>query len=1111
MRLAELQQAIRAADPAAILVPRRVLHRLIQGVCKLPMLTWHVPHAKCFVVDRHVLFRHVDQEELELDPEQYLPATVVLLAQPSPEHLAASNREAILQEYWRLLFHANLHVALEEHCGEGRLTPDDVQKRIDDIGRTEFAEARRVLEEEGWLLPSATDESAYIEFLSVFFETSYFAANLLPTYFPAIRDLGRVQKLLGEDVDADALFARTRLADAPDPVVRIDPRSDESNDYYWKLIRHAERARKSANTVRAAIIRTKAARVAPASLTLGTRLEAETDLRKLTERLGAALQLSDQEVAEWMQVMPALLEKADQGNQPVEAALLFDLQKVCVDHERTIYALDLVEWALSAGKRPIMRPLPSQRLVRIIKHLRSATQRLTQARLTDADREHLGHLLQSGQIRSQERLRERLRPVLTEAINDVGLQPGNPPERTAFLKIVEELLDRIIEFGFLTFGDLRDAISRNQLKLSDPADAQEFVRGDPLLRLDRRFAALLDGVYRSSDFYLRWMERFTALSFGTDTGRKLTRYAVVPFGGAAMVMLAWETLLSHFSRYSLLSVTIWSGIALLGTFFLGLFNFPRFRTECRRIAVRTGRAIRTVLVEWPARLAEYPPLRNMVVSWPFQLFYWYLLKPVAAAAIVWWLFDDLHTPLGALFAFIAANLVLNSRPGKAVTEAVTQSLVRFFELLRAGLVQGLYRQIVQLFKQIVDTVQYVLFTVDEWLRYRSGDNRVTMVVQTILGVLWYPIAFITRFYMLVLIEPGFNPIKAPVSILFAKIVYPLYTVVPFVGLLTDQLEPLLGRYIAFALVFTTAWLLPDALTFLLWEMKGNWRLYRANRQPELRPVGVGPHGETVRRLLQPGFHSGTVPRLYSRLRQAERDAAITGNWRAARVYRRSLQEVEQSLRRLVNRELVPLLEPYVDGPRLTVGHIELASNRLRVELINADHADRPARLEWYEQDGWLIAQLNERGWFDQIAEMPREAVTTALVGLYKLAGIDIVREQVHANVPRPISCFDLTAHDLVLWLDRRHGTAVLYDLKDLYGRLRPRTPDNERATDWPVLEAKRLIFSQMAITWDQWVESWQDQTPGDVVRLFRRLDVDVLPKSPFVESKAIPDSEARVS
>ena len=89
------------------------------------------------------------------------------------------------------------------------------------------------------------------------------------------------------------------------------------------------------------------------------------------------------------------------------------------------------------------------------------------------------------------------------------------PERVARKKLVEELLDQIGERGFLAMGDLRDAISRNNLKLPDLSDLRDFLRGDQLLRADRRLATVLDGVYRRGEFYLRWMQRMSSLGFGT--------------------------------------------------------------------------------------------------------------------------------------------------------------------------------------------------------------------------------------------------------------------------------------------------------------------------------------------------------------------------------------------------------------------------------------------------------------------------------------------------------------------------------------------------------------------------------------------------------------------
>src|SRR4051812_11002363 len=113
MRLAELQEILQAADPAAVLVSPRVLEHVLQEVCKLPTVLWVVPHADSAVGDRQILFRHVDQDELALDSDQLLPPQVILLARPPAEDISAREPEPLLLEYWQRLFHAKVHQALE--------------------------------------------------------------------------------------------------------------------------------------------------------------------------------------------------------------------------------------------------------------------------------------------------------------------------------------------------------------------------------------------------------------------------------------------------------------------------------------------------------------------------------------------------------------------------------------------------------------------------------------------------------------------------------------------------------------------------------------------------------------------------------------------------------------------------------------------------------------------------------------------------------------------------------------------------------------------------------------------------------------------------------------
>ena len=67
---------------------------------------------------------------------------------------------------------------------------------------------------------------------------------------------------------------------------------------------------------------------------------------------------------------------------------------------------------------------------------------------------------------------------------------------------------------------------------------------DALLQLDRRLSILLDGVYRRGEFYLRWLERITALGFGTWVGRLVTLFVTLPFGASFLLTEIVDIVLS---------------------------------------------------------------------------------------------------------------------------------------------------------------------------------------------------------------------------------------------------------------------------------------------------------------------------------------------------------------------------------------------------------------------------------------------------------------------------------------------------------------------------------------------------------------------------------------
>jgi len=332
-----------------------------------------------------------------------------------------------------------------------------------------------------------------------------------------------------------------------------------------------------------------------------------------------------------------------------------------------------------------------------------------------------------------------------------------------------------------------------------------------------------------------------------------------------------------------------------------------------------------------------------------------------------------------------------------------------------------------------------------------------------------------------------------VSSLAAKIIYPFGVVLT--TFMIQLLRPVMGGFLASVFSVTTVWLLPDAFGFLFWEMKENWTLYRANRRATLQPVLVGPHGETLRRLIYPGFHSGTVPKLYARLRQAEREAGNTGSWRAARLCRNSLEQVERSVRRFVGRELITLLKQSSSWQRqrVKVGQVSLATNRIRVELVHEAYPANSAWLEFEEDAGWLVAGIRQPGWLDQLTPGQQHAVITGLAGLYKLAGVQLVREQIQANLPPKVCCYDITARGLTVWLDHRQGQAIFYNLNGPDGELKPRTREGAPTTAGPVLEASRLIFERVPLSWQRWVENWQQEQEGHTALELFTPEVKLLP------------------
>lgn len=1128
---AELEAAVRAADPAAFLLLPRVLRRVIKQDRRLTGFGFHVPHRKSYVIDREPLLEIVDEVELGVESKRDLPPRVILLSWPLSHEFSETPADIFLHRCWRLLFHARIHLALEERAALGEFSPESVRRRIHELGMVQFDEIRLVLEQEYLLLPPATEASTFIEFAATYLELRYFAPSSIRRYFPGLEDLAAVDAFLAHDVDAPALFAATRPDGAPDPVdfCELDqwavnhatgewdeaasqpPTEIPSEVKYRILMRKAKHAMELGNVARSAICHAKAELCTPPKFAESVWGALREDIASLATRLQAVFDIDPAAPQPWRESLLALARQTPRGIWTVEARLLHDLQRACVDCERDIYTVDLVEWAISFGRRPIKRLLPNQRETLLLKHLRSALKRLTASRISDDLRRRLAVVILTAIERIEERLRIVLRPQLDAALDRVGFRPHNLPERVARKKLTEELLDRAADRGFLGMGDLRDAISRNNLRLPDVANIHDFFRGDRLLRANRQLSLSLDGVYHRGEAYLRFLQRISSLAFGTQTGRFLTLTIAVPFGGAYVILAGIyelilllgrlfakkETLIGNFSWL----VHPWL-VASLGVFLLFVVNSPGFRQKVGRGFQFLFRILRLVLVE-PIRWLFYSPwlqtiFRSKLFLTPFR----YIVKPLAWTGLLWWLLNGAKPVLAGKMppspddiwfsaiswsacVFVLVCILLNSRFGRNLEELVADEAVQGVRLFGIRVITGMFWFLVDVFKGFVEAAERLMYAVDEWLRFKSGGSRSKLAFKALLGVVWFFVAYLLRFIINVLVEPQINPIKHfPVVTVAHKLLFAVY--VPFTKLVqfTLGVDIILAGSIAVGII----WCIPGVFGFLVWELKENWRLYAANRPKQMRPVLIGSHGENMARLLRPGLHSGTLPKRFAKLRRAEREARLDGDWRPVHKNIHALMHVELSVRRYIEREFLALFaecNTWTAQPP-TLERVRVGTNFVRLAFACPSAGEGLLRLYFGTQAGWMLADMTDAAWANGLSSRERQILVTAIIGLYKTAGIDLVRQQIESEFPPPPPWLNVTKQGLVVWPDDQHIVEAFYDLTEQQW-IAPQCIAGLPPRRLPTLERGRLVFSAIPVEWAKWVEVWQQAYSRDPIIAARVL------------------------
>jgi hypothetical protein len=1021
----------RLAAVSAVLVDERILRRVIKLHRRLRGVGLQVPHAEVYALPRADLAELVRQHEVRVDLAK-LPERVIALS-GSREDLAAERPEAATRA-WRSIFHARVHEAFDDLMARGGLTPAAIRERIARIGQTEFDEIRIVLRQADLLLPPHSEAATYVEFVALYLELAYFAPDSLAKTFPALHDAERVRDTIALDLDAGALLASARPPGAPE----------------------------------APPIATRARAATPSTATIDASAQAAA--AKLAARLATALG-EPEPPPPWIAALAPLAARAAVAHPrrfTADVRLWRDLDAACEVCEREVRDVDAIGWALSFGRRPLTRALPATRTVRIAKLLRSAAGKLGGLALATADRDRVDALLHELVEHAETRVRGALRGELEAALDEVELRPHDVPEHVAQHKLVDELLDQAARVGHLSLGNLRDALSHNQLKMGDLRFAQLW-RGDALLRCDRRLARSLDGVYRRGEIYLRVLQKLSSILFGTPVGRLLSLYVLLPVLGAFVAVEGAQHLIAPLAD---LAFHVEPKIARLpafvgvGAFLFLLLHAPPFRRAVGFVLRLLGRALRLILYGAPRALWNTPFVHRVRESRFGRL----VLAPAIPAAIVAPIIGGRFGWPVAGAVFVVAELVVNSRAGRRVEEVLADWLVRSGRHLARRIVPGMVRWILQIFAELVELFDRAIYRVDDWLRAKSGQRTFTLALKGAIAPPWRFVTYFLRLYINLFVEPVVNPVKHfPVVTVAAKVMVPFDR--PIFHTIHHGLG---GGGLAGGAATVTVFVIPGLAGFLVWELKENWKLYAATRPPRLKPVAIGHHGESMVGLMKPGFHSGTIPKLFGKLRRA----AWKGDDRAIGKQRAALHHVEEAICRFAERELVALAReaPALRDYPLAVQHVAIASNRIVIELACSTIDAPPAALAFEEQSGWLLAQVRVPGWIAHVPADRRVAIENALAGFYQLAGVDLVREQLEAVLGT--DRYDVSSEGLVAWPGTGFATELVYDLHAREPRPTVRGP--APAAPAPELVGMRARFGREPVRWDAWVRAWAGASPARI-------------------------------
>jgi hypothetical protein len=657
--------------------------------------------------------------------------------------------------------------------------------------------------------------------------------------------------------------------------------------------------------------------------------------------------------------------------------LLHDLERVLLESRATYYRLRPFHWLASRGTLRLRQILPFQAQLKALRALDAAASRLEQLGWPTADVERFAVTLSRLSDHLGGRLAAQLRPHLSSALEEAGFSARNHREAVAAHKMREELLDVIKRRRHLKFTDVRDIVARNILRLPDPT-LEELRKGDRLAHFDRAATKALPGVYQPGEFYIKGLQQLSAPLFGTPRGRLILRHLIVPLGLAFLGLKTIDLLVG------LLAPTgtdfhlaqLWL-VMTLGV----LINAVAYTQIGRLIAEVIWRGslwtLRLLLFDGVRKLLRWGPVARVLATSLIRGLARNLVQPLFIGILmvlpvvgIGLLIEGLELELGlSLFvlAFAVGTLARNTPAGRRMLDNAVSATHQFLRRVNQTLVIGLIRELLHFFKEVTRRFEQGLHRIEEVMSHHLGESKLQLAVKSFFAPIWKLMESVIQFYVTVLVEPQINPIKHfPLVTIAHKLMLPFLPALT--GLLVAVTDPFLPKLIAYPFVTLTILLLPGLAGFLVWELKENWKLYAANhagsrpvvhsagpieavgrselQSAPIEPAMIGSHGETMRGMLRRGFHSGTLPKAFDRLRRVLREQIrdeIPYPQRLRDAQHR-LSEVNRVLCVFCDRELTYALRRRCADPECGLVRVETRQPRLSsssFELNLELYADTP--------------------------------------------------------------------------------------------------------------------------------------------------------------------------